>query len=125
MSAPIGPVAAPPAPPPAPPPDAARLRAAAEALEASFLAVMLQAAGVGAPREAMGGGVGEAQFASFLTEAHAQAMVRRGGIGLAESLFAALQARAEAPPGAGAGMDGAADAGSGPETLAGGKHVRA
>ena len=121
MSAPIGPVATPAALPPARPPDATRLRAAAEALEASFLAVMLQAAGVGAPREAMGGGVGEAQFASFLTEAHAQALVRRGGIGLAESLFAALQARAEAAPDAGS----AADTGSGPQTQTGEDHVRA
>lgn len=73
----------------------AALRAAAEGLEASFLAVMLQSAGVGAPREAFGGGTGEAQFASFLSEAHAAAIVRRGGIGLAESLFNALKDRAD------------------------------
>jgi len=73
----------------------AALRAAAENLEASFLSVMLQSAGVGAPREAFGGGAGETQFASFLAEAHAAAIVRRGGIGLAESLFNALKARAD------------------------------
>lgn len=72
------------------------LRAAAEALEASFMAVMLDSAGVGTPRDSFGGGIGEAQFASFLTEAYAGEMVRRGGIGLAESLFEALKARADA-----------------------------
>lgn len=123
MSVPIGPVAAPSVPPPAPPADEARLRAAAEALEASFLSVMLQAAGVGAPREAMGGGVGEAQFASFLTEAHAQALVARGGIGLAESLFAALQERSDAMSRAAAG-DAAPVGAGGPETQPGDRDVR-
>jgi Rod binding domain-containing protein len=82
-------------PEPGPRRAAPALREAARALEASFLSVMLQSAGLGAPREAMGGGVGEAQFASFLTEAHARSMVERGGIGLAESLYRALVARAE------------------------------
>ena len=76
--------------------DDAALRVAAEGLETSFLAVMLQSAGVGTPREAFGGGAGEAQFASFLAEAHAAALVERGGIGLAESLFHALKARSDA-----------------------------
>lgn len=79
-----------------PPPgrgDAAAIRAAAEALEASFLSVMLQAAGLGQGRDAFGGGIGEAQFASFLAEAHAEALARRGGIGLSESLVRALSAR--------------------------------
>ena len=77
----------------APPGREARLRAAAEALEASFLSVMLQSAGLGAARESFGGGVGEAQFASFLAEAHAAALARRGGIGLSESLLRAMTAR--------------------------------
>lgn len=83
---------------PAVPPDAqtAALRRAAEAMEASFLAEMLKAAGVGAPRSSLGGGIGEEQFASFLTEAHAAAMVERGGIGLAETLFNALKERSNA-----------------------------
>ena len=80
-----------------PPPDrTAELRQAAEAMEASFLAEMLKAAGVGAPRASFGGGIGEEQFASFLTEAHAEAIVQRGGIGLAESLFNALRERSNA-----------------------------
>ena len=99
MSITVAPAAIPVAPPVAPAGNEARLRAAAEAMEASFLSVMLQSAGLGAPREGMGGGIGEEQFASFLAEAHAEALVRRGGIGLAESLFAALQARGAADTG--------------------------
>ncbi|MCX7645337.1 MAG: rod-binding protein [Rhodobacteraceae bacterium] len=71
----------------------AALRAAAERLEATFLAEMLKAAGVGAPRQSFGGGPGEDQFASFLREEQARAMVGAGGIGLAESLFEALKER--------------------------------
>ncbi|NCO86072.1 MAG: chemotaxis protein chel [Rhodobacterales bacterium] len=71
----------------------AQLRAAAEKLEAGFLAEMLKAAGVGAPRDAFGGGAGEEQFASFLRDAQAREMVRAGGIGLAQSLFEAMKAR--------------------------------
>jgi len=69
----------------------ARLEAAARDLEASFLAVMLAAAGLGRPREGPGGGgIGEAQFASFLAEAEARAIAAKGGLGLAEALFRAL-----------------------------------
>lgn len=71
----------------------ASLLAAAERLEATFLAEMLKSAGVGAPRQTFGGGAGEDQFASFLREEQARAMVRAGGIGLAESLFEALKER--------------------------------
>lgn len=71
------------------------LRAGAEKLEAAFLAEMLKAAGVGTPPESFGGGAGEEQFASFLREAEAGAMVRAGGIGLAQSLFDALKEKLE------------------------------
>lgn len=74
----------------------AELLAAARQLESRFLAVMLESAGVGAPRTAFGGGIGEAQFASFLTEAHAEAIVARGGLGLAESIFESLKERTDA-----------------------------
>lgn len=70
-----------------------QLRKATEALEAGFLAEMLKAAGLGTPRGAFGGGSGAEQFTSFLCHAQAEAMVRAGGIGLAEQLFAALTAR--------------------------------
>ncbi len=68
-----------------------QMRDAAQELEASFLAEMLKAAGVGKPSESFGGGIGEDQFASFLREAQAQEMVKAGGIGLAESFFNALK----------------------------------
>ncbi len=65
-------------------------------LEATFLAEMLKSAGFGKPREAFGGGIGEDQFGSFLRQEQASEMVKRGGIGLAESLFEALKERADA-----------------------------
>ncbi|MEZ5777385.1 MAG: rod-binding protein [Paracoccaceae bacterium] len=69
----------------------AALRKAAVELEASFLAEMLKSAGLGEAREAFGGGVGEEQFSSFLRQEQAHALADRGGIGLAESIFRALQ----------------------------------
>ncbi|PKP73669.1 MAG: chemotaxis protein chel [Alphaproteobacteria bacterium HGW-Alphaproteobacteria-6] len=71
----------------------APLRAAAQALEAQFLAEMLKSAGLGEARESFGGGVGEEQFASFLRAEQAGAMAQGGGIGLAESIFQAMKAR--------------------------------
>lgn len=80
----------PPAPSGAGAPD---LRRAAEKLEAAFLAEMLRGAGLGRAGTAFGGGIGEEQFASFLVEAQAAELARAGGIGLAESIFAALSGR--------------------------------
>ena len=77
----------------APEPGEKALRAAAEQLEASFLAEMLKAAGLGKTRGSFGGGAGEEQFASFLRQAQAEEMVKAGGIGLAESLYQALKER--------------------------------
>ena len=74
----------------------AKLRDAAHKLEATFLAEMLKAAGVGAPRETFGGGAGEEHFASFLREAQANEMVKSGGIGLAEALFEAMKGKMNA-----------------------------
>jgi len=71
----------------------ARLREAAESLEAQFLAEMLKHAGLGESKGAFTGGPGEEQFASFLREAQAREMVAAGGIGLAEQLFEALKER--------------------------------
>lgn len=59
-------------------------------LEATFLAEMLKDAGFAKAPEALGGGIGEEQFASFLTEAVADEMAAAGGIGLSQSLFEAL-----------------------------------
>lgn len=70
------------------------LRAVAQELEAAFLSEMLKHAGLGAPRGHFGGGAGEDQVASLLRTEQARAMTERGGLGLAESLFNALVARA-------------------------------
>jgi len=67
-----------------------RLRAKAAALETAFLTEMLRHAGLGTENSSFGGGIGAEQFASFLREGQATAMVRAGGIGLAETLFHAL-----------------------------------
>jgi peptidoglycan hydrolase FlgJ len=72
------------------------LRTATDALESGFLAEMLTAAGLGRPPESLDGGAGEAQFASLLVTAQADAMVAAGGIGLSEQLFQSLTARAGA-----------------------------
>ena len=74
----------------------AKLREAAQQLEATFLSEMLKSAGVGAPREAFGGGTGEEQFAAFLREAQAIEIVSAGGIGLAQALFEAMKVRLDA-----------------------------
>ncbi|MGH1423082.1 MAG: rod-binding protein [Pseudooceanicola sp.] len=74
----------------APPPDA-RLRQVAQALEATFMSEMLKSAGLGEMKSAFGGGTGEAQFASFLRDEQARAMVQAGGIGLAESIYQSLK----------------------------------
>jgi hypothetical protein len=67
-----------------------QIRAVSEQLEAQFLSIMLDAAGLGAPREAFGGGEGESQFSSFLTAEYADATVRAGGVGLSEAIYNAL-----------------------------------
>ena len=64
---------------------------AAEKLEATFLAEMLKSAGLGAQTHGFSGGVGEDQFASFQRQALADAIVERGGIGLAEMFFKAMK----------------------------------
>ncbi len=69
------------------------LHVAARKLEAAFLAEMLKSAGFGQTRQSFGGGTGEEQFQSFLREQQAMRMVEAGGIGLAQSLFAALVER--------------------------------
>lgn len=71
----------------------AKLWQAAQKLEANFLSEMLKSTGLGEARESLGGGAGEDQFASFLRQAHAENMVKAGGIGLSERLFEALKER--------------------------------
>ena len=78
-------------------PDSARnevLRVAARDLESAFLAEMLTAAGLGRPVDGFGGGgIGEDQFASFVVRAQADAIAARGGLGVADHLYHALQRR--------------------------------
>ena len=93
---PVMPAAVPPPARPAPLSDDARLMAAAQQLEATFLSEMLKSAGFDAKPGAFGGEVGEDNFASFLRDAQAENMVEAGGIGLAESLFNAMKDRANA-----------------------------
>nr|WP_143535050.1 rod-binding protein [Roseivivax jejudonensis] len=73
--------------------NARQLRDAAIALEAQFLSEMLEAARFGEPRDSFGGGTSEAQFASFLRDAHARELAERGGIGLAEQIFETMKDR--------------------------------
>jgi Rod binding domain-containing protein len=72
--------------------DAALLKAA-QKLEASFLAEMLTAAGLGQTSPEFGGGAGEDQFSSFLVQEQASIMVAAGGIGLSEMIFETLKER--------------------------------
>ncbi len=69
------------------------IQRAAEALEASFLAEMLKFSGLGEQTNSFSGSAGEAQFASFHREALAQAIARRGGLGLAGMIAASLRER--------------------------------
>ncbi len=94
-----------------PPAREAALRQAAQAFEASFLAEMLKTAGLNRPRASMGGGAGEEAFASLLVGAQAEALAKRGGIGLAEPVYRSLLAREPTHDGA---RDPAAAAGIGP-----------
>ena len=66
-----------------------RLRKAAQDMEASFLREMLKSAGLNATQSGFGGGIGEDQFASFLTEAQAQEIARAGGIAIAAPIAGA------------------------------------
>lgn len=70
-----------------------QLRVAATKLEAAFLAEMLRHAGLGATREAFGGGAGEAAFSGTLVQEYAGLIADAGGVGLADSIFRALTAR--------------------------------
>ena len=82
-----------PSPPTPDPARDARLRDAAQRLEAGFLKEMLSAAGLGHAPSAFGGGEGEDQFSSFLLDEQAQRLAKAGGIGLAESIYESLKAR--------------------------------
>lgn len=67
-----------------------KLKETAQRLEASFATEMLKAAGMGKPMGGASGGIGEEQFASFLLEQRAGALVAAGGFGLTDSLLQSL-----------------------------------
>ena len=71
----------------------AALMEQAKALEAGFLAEMLNHAGLRGAEGAFAGGAGEAQFSSFLRQEQARLMVDKGGIGLAQQIFDSLLRR--------------------------------
>lgn len=58
--------------------------------EAMVISQFLQHAGLNKDPGAFGGGAGEAQFASFLTEIQSTAIAKNGGIGLSERLLRAV-----------------------------------
>ena len=74
-------------------PRSAQLMQKAQELETRFLSEMMAHTGLDAQTGAFNGGIGEDQFASFLREAQAKAMVDRGGLGLAQSIFQSLVRR--------------------------------
>ena len=65
----------------------------ARQLETQFLADMLAYGGLESSSTTFGGGIGEEHFSSFLREEQARLMVDRGGIGLAEIFYRALEQR--------------------------------
>lgn len=65
---------------------------AAQKLETAFVSQMLKSAGLGEMKGPYSGGAGETQFASFLRDEQAKAIVQNGGIGLTEPLYTALKA---------------------------------
>lgn len=68
-------------------------RATAERFETAFLAEMLKHSGINKTSEVTGGGAGEDAFSSFLTEEYARLVTERGGIGLAEQIFNAIETK--------------------------------
>ncbi|WP_435256951.1 rod-binding protein [Thioclava sp. FR2] len=66
------------------------LREKARELETAFLAEMLTHMQPEAASEGFDGGMGEQQFGSFLRHTQAKAIVDKGGVGLAEMIFASL-----------------------------------
>lgn len=71
----------------------------AKALEAGFLAEMLNHAGLRGAEGDFAGGAGEQQFNSFLRQEQAELMVAKGGIGLAQQIFDSLLRRGAIPEG--------------------------
>lgn len=74
------------------------LRAQARALETAFVAEMLKAAGTVRMQSGLEGSDEVQPFEPFLAEAQARALVAAGGLGLTDSLVAALARQAGRGP---------------------------
>lgn len=70
-----------------------RIRRTAEDFETAFLSEMLTAAGLGKAAAGFGGGIGEAQFASFLVREQARNITHAGGLGLSEVVYQSIRER--------------------------------
>ena len=68
----------------------AKIRAAAQKFETTFLAEMLKHTGIGKMTEGFSGGAGEAAFSGFLTWEYAEEIAVTGRIGLADRVYAKL-----------------------------------
>lgn len=66
------------------------LREKSKDLETAFLSEMLSHTGLDQAQSMGEGGDGAQQYASFIREEYARAIVDHGGIGLAETIFKAL-----------------------------------
>jgi Rod binding domain-containing protein len=77
------------------PPERAELREQARALETAFVAEMLKAAGTVRMQSGLEGSDDVQPFEPFLAEAQARALVAAGGLGLTDSLVAALARRTD------------------------------
>lgn len=60
----------------------------ADRLESAFLAEMLKYTGIESSESSFSGGVGESQFASWLTEQRADALSRRVDLGFSQFMVA-------------------------------------
>ena len=66
----------------------------AQSLESTFISEMLSQTGI-ENSSTFGGGIGEDQFASFLTKTRADSLSQSGGIGLAQAIYESLAIRGD------------------------------
>ncbi len=95
------------------PPDsrAADIRRTAESFEAMFLAQMLAPMFDGLPTDGeFGGGAGERAFRPMLIEEYGKAIMRAGGVGVADAVAREMMRLQGIAPAAPAGTQGAEDA---------------
>ena len=69
------------------------MKATAEEFEAVFLAEMLSHTSLAKTSDSFGGGAGEDAFKSLMTRQWANQLAKRGGIGLAETIYQSMLTR--------------------------------